>query len=74
MKSIILPFFFVRSRFDLTWSDVEWGFRNGWFDTSGVVDYAVTWLVEDRKETPAIAELAGITEKELAEDPELNLA
>ncbi len=69
MEPTPIPFYFVRDRLELTWQDVAWGYRSGWFDAVSVVAHAVTQLAEDQDASLEVVELAGITQAELADVP-----
>ncbi len=67
MEQVPIPFAFARDRLELTWPEVAWGFRSGWFGAAGVVEYAVSRLAEDTDASPAAVELAAITDSGFAE-------
>jgi hypothetical protein len=65
-----IPFAFARDHISLTWPEVAWGYRNGWFDAAGVVEYALSVLGEDHLNAPReTVDLAALAPSEFAQVP-----
>ena len=71
METVSIPYQFIRERLVLTWTDVAWGFQNGWLQADAVVTYAVEKLAEGDEADAAEVELAGLMPAELARVPAL---
>lgn len=69
MEPTPIPLSFVDMRLRLAWSDIAWGFQNGWLDAVSVVEYAVSQLAEGEDQSVAVVELAGLTRSEFVEVP-----
>lgn len=68
MKKFPVPYKFLCGRTDLSWSDVYWGFKAGWLEPSGVVDFAVDQIASPGYSQLEV-ELAGLLPCELYEVP-----